>query len=299
MKYGLAILTLDNWPFVEITTEEFKQIKAAKTNLMVALAIEEKFEILTENYAEYERALLDLTLEYMIHQDFEWSSVMDHIQLVNRRIANLLTAAQLYIDQSKHDMATMFGRESVRDLKKKFDEEAAQSLGYRVMEEIRNHVQHRGLPVGLLAFPGDHHEEAGKTCVRFRIHPELDTDELRTDPGFDRSVLVEIEQQEDARDLTLMIRQFIAGLSRVHESVRDLADREVTSWTATFDNALETARTEIKHLVGLAAVEQDDEGNYCDKVYVLADLPKRVHEMRKRYRNLKSCSHWYVSSRVV
>jgi hypothetical protein len=71
---------------------------------------------------------------------------MDNIQLVNRRIANVLMASQLYIDQTKHDISSMFGRKSAAalDLQKAFVTEAQQSLEYRVMRELRNHGNARG-----------------------------------------------------------------------------------------------------------------------------------------------------------
>ena len=300
MRHRLAILSLDKWPFIEISSDEFRQIKGAKTKLTVALEIEEKFELLVENYTEYERTLLDLTLTNMVRQDYVWDSFMDHRQLVNRRIANFLMAAQLYIDQAKHDMATMFGRKSAaaENLSKAFDRESDQSLGYRVMKEIRNYAQHRALPVGPLGYPGKRQQD-GKSAVRFGIQPQLDVDELRSDPSFKGTVLAEIEKEPAAQDLTYMIRQFIESLSRVHEAVRDLTEPEVAVWTLKLDNVVERARTEIGHTIGLAAVEQEEEGSYRDKVYVFADLAKRVHDMRSRYRNLKFASGWYVSSGVA
>src|SRR5947208_13497242 len=100
MTYGLTILAIGNTAFLEITPDEFRQIKTAKLIAMTALAIEEKFEILVENYSEYERTLLDLTLGKMIRMNFDAVSFAADRQLINRRIANLLMAARLYIDQA-------------------------------------------------------------------------------------------------------------------------------------------------------------------------------------------------------
>ena len=297
MRHRLAILSLDNWPFVEISSGDFDEIKDAKTKLTIALELEEKFELLVENYAEYERTLLDLTLTNMIRQDWVWTNFMDQRQLVNRRVANFLMTAQLYIDQAKHDIATMYGRESqaARDLKRAFDRESEESLGYRVMKKIRNHAQHRALPVGALSYPGTHQQD-GKSSVRFGIELQLDLDELRDDPRCDRQLLAELEENGAARDLTCMTRQFMESLSRVHESVRGLTEAEVAVWTAKIDDVVETANAKIGHTLGLAAVSQEDEGTYREKVYVFPDLAKRARDMRTRYQNLKFSSGWYVSS---
>ena len=298
MRYRLAILTLDNWPFVEISSGEFEEIKDAKTKLTIALELEEKFELLVDNYAEFERTLLDLTLTNMIRQEWVWTSFMNQRQLVNRRIANFLMSARLYTDQAKQDIATMYGAESqaADDLNKAFDRESDESLGYRVMKEIRNHTQHRALPVGELSYPGTHQQD-GKSGVRFGIQLQLDVDELRNDPRFNRRLLAEVEQNDAARDLTHMTRQYMESLSRVHESVRGLTEAGVAVWTAKIDDVVETARTKIGHTLGLAAVRQEDEG-LTEKVYVFSDLAKRARGMRVRYPNLKFSARWYVSSAI-
>jgi hypothetical protein len=297
MKHSLAILTLDKWPSVEITGEEFQNIKNAKTSLIIALGIEEKFTLLVENYAEYERTLLDLTLTKMIRQDYEWTSLMDDTQLVNRRIANVLMASQLYIDQATHDISSMFGRKSAAasDLRTAFDRESQQSLGYRVMRELRNQVQHRTLLVGNLSYPSTHHQD-GKSGTRFGIQIQLDVDELQNDSRFDRQVRAEIEGQESARDLTAMTRGSLESLSRLHQVVRTLTEARFKACATKSDEVLQTAQREIGHLTGLAAVERDDDGTLREKVYLFPDLAKRVHYMRSRYKELKFSSGWYVSS---
>jgi hypothetical protein len=222
MKYGLAILTLDNWPFIEITAEAFQGLKLAHSNVATALAVEEKFEILIENYSEYEQTLLNLTLRKMIRQDYEMALFADDRQVLNRRIANVLTSARLYINQTQHDFATAYGAKSPQlgCLRAAFSREYDQSLGYRVMEAIRNYVQHRALPVGTLTYQNGWHEENGEQCLRRGIDVELDVDGVRNDDDFRPDVLRQIEQNTRARDLTLMIRQFIEGLSRVHTTRR-------------------------------------------------------------------------------
>jgi hypothetical protein len=48
---------------VDIGADEFCAIEEAKAKLTAILGIEEKFALLVENYAEYERTLLDLSLK--------------------------------------------------------------------------------------------------------------------------------------------------------------------------------------------------------------------------------------------
>jgi hypothetical protein len=65
MKYVLAKITAGSRGFVEISKEEYSQIKSAKANLLEALFIEEKFNVVIDNYLELETDLLACTARYM------------------------------------------------------------------------------------------------------------------------------------------------------------------------------------------------------------------------------------------
>ena len=88
---------------ITITVERFKEIAAAKKKLVVATGLEEKFHILLENYADFERALLDLALRHLIFSTAGWFEFQDEILAINRRLANLLSAARSYFDQVDHE----------------------------------------------------------------------------------------------------------------------------------------------------------------------------------------------------
>lgn len=68
MRYGISACALENWPVLDISAGEFDAIKRAQRGLLTVLTIEEKFDAVLENYAEYERELLSLTLQRMVHQ---------------------------------------------------------------------------------------------------------------------------------------------------------------------------------------------------------------------------------------
>jgi len=105
MTYGLTARTLDNGGFVPIDCNEFSEIRLARDGLLTALGIEEKFDLLIENYAEYEIALLSISTDHMLHANGQsWCSAIGNLHVVNRRLSNLLTTARLYIDHVRHDM---------------------------------------------------------------------------------------------------------------------------------------------------------------------------------------------------
>jgi hypothetical protein len=292
-KHCLRIASLDPWPSVEIGSDEFRAIKEAKAKLTTVLGIEEKFALLVENYAEYERTLLDLSLKNMINQDWVWGGFMDDMLLVNRRIANLLTVTTLYIDQIPCDLCRIFGDTAGAGVEFKAARlvEAKNCLEFRVMRELRNHIQHRDLAIGNLSYPASHQTD-GRSGVRFGIEVTLDVEGICSDPKLriDPADL----RADAAKDVTAVLRKSMDSLSRIHEWVREKTEEVVVGALQKIDHTLRIAEVEIGHLHGLAAVEYDDDTQ--DLVYVFEDLPKRVRQMRTRYGTLKLCSGWYVSS---
>jgi hypothetical protein len=134
MRYAITRLILGCQQFIDITAEQYLETRTAKERLMIALSIEEKFNLVAENYAEFEQELQNLTLRQMLFPDYDWSSFVGGLQTINRRLANLLSACRLYIDQVKHDVDGLYGRESqqTEQLKRAFSAEYDGCLGYRV-----------------------------------------------------------------------------------------------------------------------------------------------------------------------
>ena len=70
MRYSITRLVLGCQQSVDLTPEKYAEAKKAKEQLLVALSIEEKLNLVLENYAEFEEELQGLTLDSL-------SSVME------------------------------------------------------------------------------------------------------------------------------------------------------------------------------------------------------------------------------
>ena len=60
MKFGITRLVLGFSGFIEIDEAEYESVKVARTNLLELLLLEETFDILIENFQEYEAKLLSI-----------------------------------------------------------------------------------------------------------------------------------------------------------------------------------------------------------------------------------------------
>lgn len=116
MKSDSEVHVITTWvertDSMPITAEQFNDIRAAKERLMFGVGIEEKLDLLLENYAEFERTLLNMALEYSIFPGKSQALLDGGTHLANRRMVNFLTTARLYLDQVSHDFSNIYGRDS-------------------------------------------------------------------------------------------------------------------------------------------------------------------------------------------
>ena len=246
MRYGITLLAAGTDFFIDISAEEFEQVKLAKKNSLVFLRIEERLDILLENFAEYEKEHLELALRRAIFRDLDWSSFRKNTLTIVRRLANLLSAARLYIDQFKHDLSAVYGSGSQQqiDLKQALSREYDNRFGYRVMEAVRNFVQHRSLPLHSLSYPSawEDMESESERQLRFGIVPFLDVAELLEDPEFKKTVKAELEQDPKPINITPLVREYIEGIGSAHEEFRKRTEQDAQAWERVIADIIERAR---------------------------------------------------------
>jgi hypothetical protein len=123
---------------VEISSEDFDLLRTARTHLFEALSIEEKLNLVLENYAEFEQELLNFSVNSMLFQDDDWSSGINEIHLANRRIINLLTTGRLCIDQVSHNIRSIYGADSEQEkaVKEKISQRMSEKSGQKAPKAI-------------------------------------------------------------------------------------------------------------------------------------------------------------------
>lgn len=290
---------LGNWQYVDISAQEFEDLKRAKRNIFMLLGIEEKFDIVIENFLEYERDLLDLALAHMAGHDVTWSSGHDAIGLVNRRVANCLSAARLYIDQVKHDLSTVYGKNSAisAQMKQTLSTQYDELLGYRVMEAIRNFVQHRSLPVGGFMYPSAWQERArGRQLLHHRAIPMLDPKQLREDKEVKQAVIDELVHAGEERfNITILLREYVEGLSRAHEELRSLVKDDIAPWKKSLLDVIDRFSSTCGEQVTLVIAHELEDENTTDEFQIFGDGIERLEALRAK-RLPTNISRWFVSN---
>ncbi|MHC4398372.1 MAG: hypothetical protein ACYTG0_01690 [Planctomycetota bacterium] len=300
MRYGITRLVLGDHQFLEMPEDQYSQLTDARRNVFESLYIEEKFAYLIENYRELEIEALANTVHNATMPSRPWSELVSYTHLFNRRIINLLTTCRLYIDHTPHHLNSIFGddnpatRQFTEGLSSRYDS----SLAYRLLEALRNYVQHRGLPLAGLrrnsrrTEPGDPNAQLVLT-----IQFDLDTRLLIADPKFKRSVATELEQRQSRMDVRPMIREYIGLIAQVHRELRQEIDSPFATWAAAVEDAMQQYSQGDPQLeLALAAVKEGDNGKILERNHLDREPAKRRAEMVSVYSHLASVSHQVITS---
>lgn len=310
MEYALIPLFQQGNDRIALTAEEYDQLSLAKKALVGTIGIEQKFDLLLENYVEYESELLNLGLRLLAFRD---SSRWDAFQVENlgvtRRFVNLLSGARLYVDQMKHDLSRLFGKdhEVCAAVKQTSAERYDATFGFRLMETLRNAVQHRSI-AGLRlkhhfgirqsdAKNSDPISAAATRHVVARAIPILSVSDLH-DMELKATVRAEIESlgQEDL-ELTLYVREYIDGLAAMQYEFRRRTAPQRKEWEAIIRRALARAREAWpdRESDALNLVVLDASGEIADWTHLFPAFIDYLGALERKNEGPLRLSRMYVS----
>lgn len=252
--YYLKQNVLGKVPKLELTEMEFLEIKNAKISLRCALAIEEKFEIVSSNLKEFEE---DISSEAGVNKAFmaaNYKGSFGFRILLERRLANLLTSTKTYVDQLPTNARDSFIEPAgvLEEIKKYFNEAYDSSIDYRIMEMLRNHVQHNGIAIHTV----QHNSK-------------------RTDHGFESKVValskkselvqnkknkkLTLNEMEDTIDLLSSCRNYVSKLALVHRKVRQKIEQNTYLARKVFEDTISRYEKQGGNALGLNAFHITEE----------------------------------------
>lgn len=304
MNYGLKRYVLGSSSFVEISEEEYSNIKSAKVNLLEALFIEEKFDVVIENYLELEIGFLEISAGYMVLRNLSYNRFYNEKNLINRRLINLLSACRSYLDQTRHHLHNIFGTDSeiVKKIEEFKNQQYDQCFGYRIMEALRNYVQHRGFPISSVTNIMKSIESKSGNRILFSLAPQICPEDLEEDKQFKKTVLEELKSSGDKIDIKPLMRDYIAALGSVHENIRTLLKEKVTYWTQTILTSMDQFKEKYPKEpseLGLAAVVRNEDGTYAEPVHLFKEFMEYRQQLEKKNSSLTTLGKRYVSNEVV
>lgn len=303
MDYGITRRTADCSEFFPISKEDFETILVSRDRFFNALQIEDVFDLLIENFVEFENDLLNLSMRRMLFHDWDWSTFRGDMALINRRLLNLLATARAYRDHTQRIISVTYGSQSdllVR-LAGSFSHQFDSSEGFRVMEALRNYSQHRGLLVFRLSYnnsldtPRRLDSRSQCTCI-----PCLSLKTLREDRAFKTIVLDQLDPTADLLDIRPLVRQYISGFGSAHRQLREWMKDDVSRWRDALLSVQDRYQAECEsQVLGLAAVERDFRGGTVRHVQVFRDFLFEYDRLVRKNLRMDRIELKYVSSAPI
>ncbi|MGO9243446.1 MAG: hypothetical protein ACLPT4_14350 [Verrucomicrobiia bacterium] len=284
---------------VEITKARYEAVRKAKIACLFAIELEEKFALLMDNFAEFEFELLRIAETWLLWPNRGHADNMQERLTLDRRLVNLLTACRLYLDQTEHGISGLFGETSSElDTVKKFRRNLYDGhFGYRVMEALRNHVQHSGLLVHIISYEASRSTGKGPDYFECVVIPKASVKELSENPKLKNEILQELLTGKDEVDLRGSIREYITCLIELHDRLRDTIKVLADHGRETYQAAIE----EFSKLNGQSVrfpslVELHDDLRKHDEVVLRRTLLDRLDPLRKRNSVNKRLCHFTASN---
>lgn len=286
---------------VAIAETRFQEIATARACLLEALTIEEKIDLVRENYRVLEQLFLDLSLQYDLYGGGDWSDGVANVKSVNRAIINLLSTCRMYVDHMPQHLNRVFGRDSTASQKFKAAtrDEFDGSLGYRALYGLRNFVQHSGWPVHSLS-----HKRSLVAQESEKRHRLLTTAYLHLDylvgSKFPSGILKELESMGKKIDVKPLVRENMGSFGRLHHCVREIMGPHLPKWEAVIQESISDFKAQHGDVtVGLAAVAVDEFGETIEAHQLFTEFIERRHFLEKRNRHLAIDAKSYISSEAA
>ncbi len=298
MKYQTCCYVNNRIVRDDIDTEIFKKIKEARAACLFALELEEMFALLFDNFAEFEVELLRLAEFSLLwpEQAYNYTQLMPQRLLLDRRLVNLLSSCRLYIDQSDHGLSRLFGKPSVEFTSiAKFKNELYDShLGYRLMETLRNHIQHSGLATRSITVSTSCIDGERSSYIEFTVSPVAVVKNLAEDPIFKSNVLEELRQIGEDIDIRGPLRKYIFCFIALHDRLREVISRKVIDARIVYESAVKKYSIHDGDTVKLCSLhEYSDSEELIDEIPLVTKFMDYYDDLQKRNtvnHNLHHCA---------
>ncbi|NJL70921.1 MAG: hypothetical protein HC888_04545 [Candidatus Competibacteraceae bacterium] len=294
--YTIRSAISDNSPVIEIDEQIYSKLKESKRCLVDQFQFEEKFDIILENYKDFEteRFAISLDVELFSHQTTP--QVYARRRNLIRRIMNVLTSIRLYLDV----IASMEkGKPHYADLRKYVNALYDGNFSYRLMEGIRNHIQHRGSPFAA----GQHSRRLDRESgAFFRIGTSvyLEVDAVINDRTTKASLKKEL-QDLDGKTLEInkLISSYIGCIARLHDYWRSVnlpsLQKSSDTYMEYFRRYHELSRSRPEHLF-LKVTHSEESQNSDSEFEISTVVIENLSFLRDKNQGLDNLEMRFISS---
>lgn len=292
VRYLIKELVLGATDSVALTVDEFEAIATAHREMKVILSVEGKFGALIENYFDLQQDMFSISMRGQAFDGWSLSKTYADVNLLNRRLMNLLTTCRSYVDQVGQDLRSTGELGDARA--RRFKEERARhydtSFSYRFMEEMRNYVQHRGFPLsGILKRSRLLDVDRRELGLEFSLGLTATVESLLADRRFKKKVSSGLIGIQGKIDVGLRVRDYVALLAEVHCGLREELSPVLDSADAVISSAIvRYGCCGSECPPGLYAVEEDVTGECVKKLWLNYSSGLTCRSEMKKYAGLSA-----------
>ena len=300
MQYHYIERLLNPAAPIQAEAADFVAIAAARLSTTQALAVEDKYSLILQNYFEFEQELHRLALKNLLYRGNRWTDFVDDIRDVNRVLMNLLSAQRMYVDQIPQHLNRVFAPSDSQS--KAFvaatRTECDGSSGYRILYTLRNHAQHGEFPVQSLSLGSKWLEDGQLRHCSHTATAFAHRDDLVQNKGLNAKVRAEVAALPEKIDLDPLVRENMSSFARLHRVVRD----ELRPRLEESDSALRAAYARFEEHAGrkpkgLYIVQSGDDGAEIDSHSVFLEGIERRVRLELESATMTNMEQHYVSGR--
>ncbi|MBZ9671640.1 hypothetical protein [Mesorhizobium sp. ES1-3] len=299
MEYKIVSDYLGGKVEIDIPKEYYESLSSAITIILKAIDAEELFLVCVYNYEDYERNLLQSSIDDMLYKKDHYSDFWSVSTRAHQRLANLLSSCRAYLDQIRTIAGGLEGSPaSIADkIKALTNQWYDKSLSYRIMEGLRNFVQHRGFGVHGLSF-GHRWTPKGaevKHRMHFWLEPHISRARLALDGSVKKSLLAELT--EETIPINPHVREYMRAIGEIQSLFRAETRRALADAKELVAGALKSycEQSEGGSAIGAKAIAEDG-GVRVSQFAILRETLEYHDEIIRKVNDLINLERRVISS---
>jgi len=234
-SYRFESLLRSRIPALEIKEADYRALSKARDSLLGAIDIEDNFDSLIENFFEFEQEHLRIAVRRTVGGAFVHHSIRQDRLVLARRLTNVLATARAFVDQVDRTFKYQFP-ESREVLQVECHTQYDARFGYRVMEELRHVVTHKGRGLQRLYYPHSSRERG----VEVRVIAILSSEDLK--PLKLKPTVLDELRRKGPRPIGALLRDYLEGLGAIHARARALSEPSFVEAVEVFRAWIKTGR---------------------------------------------------------
>lgn len=296
-EFFVREMTYGDHPEVEITREEFEQIQCGKKVLHASRSIEEKYDILLENYIQFEQDVALVCINEMVRGHDGYEDAYMTVRDINVRVSTLLSAARMYTDHLAADIGAFTNNEwnAPEYLANKLKEYRRDKY-FRLVEGIRNYAQHVSMPISNTAIGGQWSVSEGKKHTSYHaISMVCSKQDLSRKQELARTTLTEFE---DEIELKFALGKYISALGKLHNDIRRDVKIQVDKSRLNFEKwiANYAKRMTIKETPSSLTAMRVEDGAIAESVEIHLNWDDVRLKLVRRNRGIRDFSISYATT---